>query len=150
MIGSGDGKPMLEGVRIIDLTTVVFGPYCTRILADLGAEVIKVEGPGMGDTYRWAAKPAVTQGMGPGFIALNSGKQSVVLDLKRTDDLAAMKRLLADADVFVTNVRGAALARLGLDYAAVAQLTPQIVYAHCVGFGQDGPYADLQAYDDVI
>ena len=149
MLEARDGKPMLEGVRIVDLTTVVFGPYCTQLLAELGAEVVKIEGKG-GDAFRYAQKWSVTPGMGPGFMALNHGKKSVVLDLKNEPDLATMRQLLSGADVFVTNVRGKALQRLGLDEAAVRALSPDIVYAHCVGFAQDGPYADLQAYDDVI
>jgi len=150
MIASADGKPMLEGTKVVDLTSVVFGPYCTHILAELGAEVIKVESPHGGDAFRWSGKAAATHGMAPAFMAINRGKQSVALDLKQADDLACMKALLADADVFVLNVRGKAVERLGLDYAAVKAINPGIIYAHCVGFGQDGPYADLQAYDDVI
>lgn len=150
MIGTADGKPMLDGVKVVDLTSVVFGPYCTHILAELGAEVVKVETPGSGDSFRWSGKAVATPGMSPGFMAINRGKQSIALDLKADADLATMKALLADADVFVVNVRGKAVERLGLDYAAVKAINPGIVYAHCVGFGQDGPYADLQAYDDVI
>lgn len=150
MIGMADGKAMLEGVRVVDLTSVVFGPYCTHILADLGADVIKIETPGSGDAFRWSGKAAATHGMSPGFMAINRGKQSVALDLKNPEDLIKMQALLADADVFVLNVRGKAVERLGLDYEAVKAIKPDIIYAHCVGFGQDGPYADLQAYDDVI
>lgn len=150
MIKADDGKPMLSGVKIIDLTSVVFGPYATHILADLGAEVIKVETPHGGDAFRWSGKAAATPGMSPGFLAINRGKQSVALDLKKSDDLARMTALLKDADVFILNVRGKAVERLGLDYEAVKAINPNIIYAHCVGFGQDGPYADLQAYDDVI
>lgn len=146
----GDGQPMLEGVRVVDLTTVVFGPYCTQTLADLGADVTKIENPVTGDAFRHASKPAATPGMGPGFIALNRGKKSVALDLKAEADKAVMLDLLREADVFVSNVRGKAMERLGLDYESVRALNPGIVYVHCVGFGQDGPYADLQAYDDVI
>lgn len=146
----GDGKPMLSGVKVVDLTSVVFGPYATQTLADLGAEVIKVESPPAGDVFRWAGKPAATPGMGPGFMAINRGKQSVVLDLKNSDDLAVMMALLADADVFVSNVRGQGMERLGLDYDSVRRVRSDIIYVHCVGFGQDGPYADLPAYDDVI
>lgn len=149
MIEQGDGKPMLEGMRIVDLTSVVFGPYATQILADLGAEVIKIEGEG-GDALRWSQRAAATPGMAPTFISLNSGKKSIKLDLKQPDDLTVLHELLAGADAFVTNVRGKALERLGLGYEAVKEIEPGIVYAHCVGFGQDGPYADLQAYDDVI
>lgn len=141
---------MLQGIKVVDLTTVVFGPYCTQILADLGAEVIKVESPGSGDVLRWAAKSAQTPGMSPAFFGFNHGKRSIALDLKQPDDHAVMRQLLAEADLFVANVRGKPLERLGLDYAAVKAIRPDIVYVHCVGFGQDGPYADLQAYDDVI
>ncbi len=149
MIAAGDQLPLLKGVKVIDLTTVVFGPYTTQILADLGAEVIKVE-TAAGDVLRYSGPPAKTLGMAPAFMALNRGKDSIVLDLKAPEDLAVMKSLLADADVFVLNVRGKAAERLGLDYEAVKALNPEIIYAHCVGFGQDGPYSDYQAYDDVI
>ena len=141
---------MLQGIKVVDLTSVVFGPYATQILADLGAEVIKVESPAGGDGYRWSAKSPKTPGMSPGFMTINRGKQSVALDLKTDEARTAMQALLADADVFVVNVRGKALERLGLDYDAVKAIKPDIIYVHCVGFGQDGPYADLQAYDDVI
>lgn len=150
MIAAGDGAPMLQGVKVVDLTSVVFGPYCTHILAELGAEVIKIETPGAGDSFRWSGKAAATPGMSPGFMAINRGKRSVALDLKSAEDLTVMRRLLAEADIFVLNVRGRAVERLGLDYEAVKAINAGIVYAHCVGFGQDGPYADLQAYDDVI
>lgn len=150
MIAGMDGQPLLQGVKVVDLTSVVFGPYATQILADLGADVFKVESPGSGDAFRWSGKAAMTPGMSPGFMAINRGKQSVALDLKQPADLEVIKALLADADVFVLNVRGKAVERLGLHYDAVRAIRPDIVYAHCVGFGQDGPYADLQAYDDVI
>jgi crotonobetainyl-CoA:carnitine CoA-transferase CaiB-like acyl-CoA transferase len=149
MIAAGDQLPLLKGVKVVDLTTVVFGPYTTQILADLGADVIKVE-TAAGDVLRYSGPSAKTVGMAPAFLALNRGKESIVLDLKAAEDLAVIKSLLADADVFVLNVRGKAAERLGLDYASVKALNPEIIYAHCVGFGQDGPYADLQAYDDVI
>lgn len=141
---------MLEGVKVVDLTSVVFGPYCTQILANLGADVIKVESPGSGDAFRWAGAAPVTPGMAPGFMAVNRGKRSIVLDLKNDDDRAVLRDLIRDADIFVANVRGKALGRLGLDYEAVKALRSDIIYLHCVGFGQSGPYADLQAYDDVI
>ncbi|WP_369410159.1 CaiB/BaiF CoA transferase family protein [Erythrobacter crassostreae] len=149
MITANDGRPMLEGMTVIDLTSVVFGPYATQILSDYGADVIKIEGPG-GDAYRHGAKPAKTSGMGPGFIALNRGKKSLVLDLKNTEDAEILRGLLSTADVFVHNVREAAIARLGFDYDAIKAINPNIIYVHCVGFGSGGPYAGLQAYDDVI
>jgi len=147
---SADGEAMLAGIRVIDLTGLVLGPYCTQILADLGADVVKVETPGSGDQMRWTGKAAGTPGMSPGFMAINRGKRSFALDLKQAEDLAAMKALLVDADVFIVNVRGKAVERLGLDYESVRAIRPEIIYVHCVGFGQTGPYADLQAYDDVI
>lgn len=140
---------MLEGMKVVDLTTVVFGPYCTQILADYGAEVVKVEAPG-GDAYRYSARPAKTMGMAPGFIALNRGKKSLVLDLKQDDDIAILRDLLSTADIFVHNVRKAAIDRLGFGYEAVRALNTSIIYVHCVGFGSNGPYGGLQAYDDVI
>jgi crotonobetainyl-CoA:carnitine CoA-transferase CaiB-like acyl-CoA transferase len=149
MIAAGDHKNLLAGVKIVDLTAVVFGPYATQILADLGAEVIKIEAPG-GDSFRYSSRAPKTAGMAPGFIALNRGKKSVVLDLKKADDLSVMQVLLADADVFMLNVRGRGAERLGLDYEAIKTINPEIIYAHCVGFAQEGPYSDLQAYDDVI
>jgi crotonobetainyl-CoA:carnitine CoA-transferase CaiB-like acyl-CoA transferase len=140
---------MLEGIKVVDLTSVVFGPYCTQILADYGAEVTKVEAPG-GDVYRYGAKPAQTQGMGPGFIALNRGKKSLMLDLKQEADVERLRGLLSEADVFVHNVREAAIERLGFSYEDVKALNPDVIYVHCVGFGSNGPYTGLQAYDDVI
>ncbi|MEM7702525.1 MAG: CoA transferase [Pseudomonadota bacterium] len=149
MIASADGQPMLEGLKVVDMTSVVFGPYATQILADFGAEVIKIEAPG-GDVYRYSAKPAKTQGMAPGFHALNRGKKSLGLNLKDDGDAKVLCDLLSEADVFIHNVREAAIEKLGFGYEAVKALSPEIIYVHCVGFGSDGPYAGLQAYDDVI
>ena len=104
MIGPEDGRPMLAGLRVIDLSTVVFGPYCTQILADFGAEVIKVEAPG-GDGFRNAGRPAKTPGMGPAHIAFNRNKKSLVLDLKQDASRAKLRDLAADCDVFIHNVR---------------------------------------------
>ncbi len=141
--------PMLENIRIIDLTNIVFGPYCTQILADLGAEVIKIEPP-HGDQFRYSGRAAKTPGMSPGHMSINRGKQSVVLDLKQPGDLVAIRTLLSSADIFIHNIRMQAIERLGLGQEAVKTLNPNIIYVHCVGFGSDGPYRDLQAYDDVI
>ncbi len=128
MIAAGDGRAMLEGLRVIDMTSVVFGPYCTQILADFGAEVIKVEAPG-GDVFRYGAPSARSKAMGPGYIALNRGKQSLVLDLKQEADRAILRDLLADADIFIHNVRAEAIERLGFDYDSVRALAPDIIYA---------------------
>jgi len=144
-----NGGAMLEGVRVVDLSGVVFGPYATFLLAELGAEVIKVEGPG-GDQMRHLGKPARTKGMSPTFVTVNQGKKSVMLDLKTESDRAHMRGLLETADIFIHNVRDDAIRRLGLDYESVKPLKADLIYIHCVGFGSDGPYAGLQAYDDVI
>ncbi|CAB3773330.1 carnitine dehydratase [Burkholderia sp. MSh2] len=142
-------QPPLAGIRIADMSTVVFGPYCTQILADLGADVIKVEPPG-GDTVRRIGTPPVTVGMGPVHMRLNRGKRSVDWDQKTEAGRAAMRRLLETADVFVHNIRPEAIERAGLGYDEVRKLRPDIIYVHCTGFGLDGPYAGLQAYDDII
>lgn len=141
---------MLSGIRIIDLTTVIFGPYATQMLADLGAEVIKVESPGIGDVSRYLGSGVPDPTMGSIHLTVNRGKRSIALDLKKEEDAAVLRDLIATADVFFHNVRGKAIARLGFDYEACKAIKPDIVYVHGTGFGQDGPYADLQAYDDVI
>ena len=140
----------LAGVRVLDVSQVMAGPYCSMLLADLGADVIKVETPGSGDVLRWAAKSAQTPGMSPAFFGFNHGKRSIALDLKQPDDNAVMRQLLAEADVFVANVRGKPLERLGLDYDSVRAIRPDIVYVHCAGFGAGGAYGERQAYDDLI
>lgn len=143
------GKPMLDGIRIVDLTSIVFGPYATEMMVDLGAEVIKVEPP-VGDQMRHSGRSKVTRRMGPVHMIVNRGKRSLMLDLKLEADATMMRELLATADVFIHNIRAAPIERLGFGYEAVKAIRPDIIYLHCVGFGSDGPYAGLQAYDDVI
>lgn len=140
---------ILAGIRILDLSSVIFGPYATQMMADLGAEVIKVEPP-EGDLFRRAGKPAVTKGMGAHHMTLNRGKKSVALDLKQPADADRLRALIPTADVFIHNIRAPAIAKLGFDYDAVRAIKPDIIYVHCTGFGSNGPYAALQAYDDVI
>lgn len=140
---------MLDGIRIIDLTTVIFGPYATQMLADLGAEVIKVE-TASGCISRYLGSSAGEASDGSVHLTVNRGKRSIILDLKQPDDAATLRDLIGTADVFFHNVRAAAITRLGFDYAACKALKDDIIYVHGAGFGQDGPYADLQAYDDVI
>jgi crotonobetainyl-CoA:carnitine CoA-transferase CaiB-like acyl-CoA transferase len=142
-------KLPLAGVRIADMSTVVFGPYCTQILADLGADVIKVE-PVEGDGIRNVGVPPKTPLMGPVYLRLNRGKRSACWDMKSDKGKQAVKRLLETSDVFIHNIRPEAIDRLGLGYEAVKKLRPDIVYVHCTGFALGGPYAGLQAYDDVI
>ncbi len=141
---------MLSGIRIVDLTTVIFGPYATQMLADLGAEVIKVETPGLGDISRYLGSGVPDPTMGSIHLTVNRGKRSIALDLKKPEDAAVLRDLVAGADVFFHNVRGKAIAKLGFDYASCQVIKHDIIYVHGTGFGQDGPYADLQAYDDVI
>jgi crotonobetainyl-CoA:carnitine CoA-transferase CaiB-like acyl-CoA transferase len=138
----------LAGVRIIDLTSVILGPYATQILADYGADVIKVEAP-EGDNTRYIGAHR-HHGMGANFLHLNRNKRSIVLDLKQPEGHAALLRLLKSADVLAYNVRPAAMARLKLSYADVAAVNPRIIYAGATGFRQEGPYAAKAAYDDII
>lgn len=138
----------LEGLRVIDLSSVVMGPYATQILADYGADVIKVESPD-GDVARKAG-PMRTPDMGPLHHQLNRNKRGIVLDLKKASARDALLRLCRDADVFVTNVRPAAMARLRLSWEDVRAVNARIVYASLVGFSETGPYAGRPAYDDII
>ena len=138
----------LAGIRVLDLTTVQMGPWCTRILADYGADVIKVEAP-EGDSSRYTGVPR-HRGMSPGFQHNARGKRSIAIDLKRPQAQAALLKLAGTVDAFVSNIRPAALGRLGLDYAAVAKVNPGIVYLSMVGYGSAGRYAGRPAYDDLI
>jgi len=138
----------LSGIRILDLSAVVMGPYATQILGDLGANVIKVESP-VGDNMR-AVGPMRNPDMGALYLHLNRNKRSVVLDLKTQAGREACLRLAKTADVLLYNTRPQAMARLGLDYESVAAVNPAIVYVGAYGFGNDGPYAGRPAYDDLI
>ncbi|MGQ0583372.1 MAG: CaiB/BaiF CoA transferase family protein [Reyranella sp.] len=139
----------LSGVRVVDLTTVVVGPICTRTLADYGADVIKVEAPG-GDLLRTMAEGSRTPGMSGKFINFNRNKRSIVLDLKNKDGHAALLRLIAKADVFVSNVRPEALARAGLDHANLAKLNPRLIHCSILAFGRGGRYYNRPAYDPIV
>ncbi|HEY3694632.1 CoA transferase [Phenylobacterium sp.] len=147
----------LKGIRIVDMTSVVFGAYATQMLADLGADVIKVESPpggpgGGGDIMRQSGRTpeGAPRELGPIYMTINRNKRSVLLDLRLEKDAAALRRLLRTADVFAATVRYDGLARLGLDYGSVRALKPDVVYVHGAGYGSDGPYAGEPAYDDLI
>lgn len=147
-IPKGPPKGPLDGIKIIDLTSVLLGPYATQILGDMGADVIKVEGPG-GDIIRGAG-PHGDKGMGPIFLNANRNKRSLVLDLKKDSAKKALAKLIEGADVFIHNVRLAGIARLGFDYEAVKAIKPDIIYVHACGYGAGGAYDGRQAYDDLV
>jgi crotonobetainyl-CoA:carnitine CoA-transferase CaiB-like acyl-CoA transferase len=138
----------LAGIRVLDLTTVQMGPWCTRILSDFGADVIKVEAP-EGDSSRYTGVPK-HRGMSGTFQHNGRGKRSIALDLKQPAAQDAVRRLVPTVDAFASNIRPAALARLGLDYESIKHLNPSIVYLSMVGYGSGGRYAGRPAYDDLI
>jgi crotonobetainyl-CoA:carnitine CoA-transferase CaiB-like acyl-CoA transferase len=138
----------LVGLRILDLTSVVMGPYATQILGDLGADIIKLEPPA-GDTTR-KISPLRNPDMGYMFLNLNRNKRSVVLDLKRPDALKAFFAIAKTVDVVIYNVRPKAMARLGITHAKLAQDNPRLISMSLVGFSQSGPYADFPVYEDLI
>jgi crotonobetainyl-CoA:carnitine CoA-transferase CaiB-like acyl-CoA transferase len=142
----------LKGIKVVDMATVVLGPYATVQLADLGAEVIKIEnseGNTPGDLMRHGGDSPTKQ-HGPIFTALNRNKKAINLNIKKPEDKAVLAALLEDADVFIHNVRMAGVERLGFGYEAVKAINPNIVYVHCAGFGAGGAYGERQAYDDLI
>ncbi|MCC2594855.1 CoA transferase [Pusillimonas sp. MFBS29] len=146
---SGNPHPgPLSGVRVVDLTSVVLGPLATQLLADFGADVIKVEGPA-GDIIR-SNGVSRKKGMGSIYLSLNRNKRSMVLDLKQEEDKEALAALIKSADVVVHNMRIKAIERLSFGYDAVKALNPSIVYCAATGFGQDGPFKDKPAFDDII
>ncbi|GAB7019994.1 CaiB/BaiF CoA transferase family protein [Halostagnicola bangensis] len=136
----------LDGVRVLDLTRLLPGPYATQLLADLGAEIIKIEEPNVGDYARWMP-PRTDDGTGAIFAAVNRDKQSVALDLKTDKATAAFYRLLEDADVVVEGFRPGVADQLGVDYETVTDHNPEIVYCSVTGYGQDGPYSDRVGHD---
>jgi crotonobetainyl-CoA:carnitine CoA-transferase CaiB-like acyl-CoA transferase len=138
----------LQGVRVIDLTSVMLGPFCTQILGEMGADIIKIEPPG-GEIGRITGAMK-NPGMSAAFIMKGRNKRSVELDLKKPEAIEALKRLVESADVFVHNIRPKAAKRLGIDYDTVSGWKPDIVYAAATGYGEDGPYVDKPAYDDLI
>lgn len=139
---------LLNGVRVLDLTTILLGPYATRFLGDLGADVIKVEPPG-GDLMRYA-DTSRSEGMGAAFLNCNRNKRSIVIDLARPDGLRSLQRLIGTADVFVHNMRPKSAKKLGIAYDDVRAIREDVVYCYACGFGQGGRMADEPAYDDIM
>jgi len=138
----------LAGIRILDLTTVLFGPFGAQTLGDWGADLIKVEGL-TGDQWRYTGQFR-NRGMSGQFMAANRNKRSVAVDLKIAGGAEVLRRLIAKADALVTNIRPAALERLGFGYEACKALNPRIIYAAATGFGQDGPWAKRPAFDEIV
>jgi crotonobetainyl-CoA:carnitine CoA-transferase CaiB-like acyl-CoA transferase len=138
----------LSGIRVLDLTSMVMGPYCTQIMSDMGAEVVKVEAPGGDNTRGISVGPA--PGMAGVFANVNRGKRSAVLDLRTEPDREALRALVRRSDVFIHSMRARAIDRLGFGYRDVAALNPGIVYTNCYGYARGGPASDRTAYDDTI
>ncbi|MEM1384998.1 MAG: CoA transferase [Pseudomonadota bacterium] len=150
--GDGARTHPLAGVRVLDLTNVLAGPFCCHQLAHLGAEVIKVEAPGRGDLARQlGADPDLNSRlMGVSFLAQNAGKKSVTANLKHPDGVGLLRRLVSRADVLVENFRPGVMDRLGIGYQALRHEKPALIYCAISGFGQDGPWVDRPAYDQII
>jgi len=145
-------KP-LHGIRVLDLSRVLAGPWCTQLLADLGAEVIKVERPGAGDDTRHWGPPwheHEDERVAAYFLAANRGKKSVAVDFARPEGAALVRRMAEMSDVLVENFKVGGLAKFGLDAAILRAANPRLIYASITGFGQDGPYADRAGYDYII
>ena len=138
----------LDGIKVMDLSRVLAGPYCGMILADLGAEVIKIERPGTGDDAR-AYGPFVN-GESAYFISVNRNKKSVTLNLKKPEGKQIFKDLIKDFDVVVENFRPGTMERLGLGYDELRKINPRLIYATCTGYGYTGPMKNRPAYDAVI
>jgi len=140
-----DRPRALEGLRVLDQTQVMAGPFCAMLLADMGADVIKIEPPG-GETTR-AMDLEAAPGVSAPFLAVNRNKRGLVLDLKRGEGVAVLKKLVATADVLIENYRPGVARRLGVDYATLAAINPRLIYCSISGFGQTGPYAERGGYD---
>ena len=145
---SGIGSGPLNGIRVLDLTTILLGPIATQILGDMGADVIKVEAPS-GDPMRQIGPPP-TDGMGAMFLGMNRNKRGVVLDLKQTKAMSALRHLVNNSDIFVHNMRSEAAERLGIGYRELTAWNPNIIYCGTYGFRAAGPYGTKPAFDDMI
>src|SRR5437879_9632080 len=146
------GRPPLTGIRVVDFTRVIAGPFCTQILSDMGAEVIKVENPDGGDDTRKGAGPRAGGPTGEShfFMTFNRGKKSVALDFAKPEGQKVVLRLLEKADVVIQNFRPGVLNRYGLDYASLQQKYPRLIYLSISAYGQTGPLSDRPGYDPVL
>ncbi|MDA1330067.1 MAG: CoA transferase [Chloroflexi bacterium] len=146
----GKQKGLLSTVRVVDLTRVLAGPYCTMMLGDLGADVIKIEAPGKGDDTRQWGPPFTESGMSAYFISANRNKRSMTLNLKSAAGIEVLKDLIRGADVVVENFRVGTLQRLGVSYEEMKAINPKVIYCTITGFGSTGPYADKAGYDFIV
>ncbi|MFM8768217.1 MAG: CaiB/BaiF CoA transferase family protein, partial [Rubrivivax sp.] len=143
----------LEGIRVLDLSRVLAGPWCGQLLADYGADVIKVERPGSGDDTRGWGPPYwgdPAQGMAAYYLSTNRGKRSIAVDIASAEGAELVRGLARHADVLLENYKVGQLAKYGLDYASLSALNPRLVYCSVTGYGQDGPYAQAAGYDFAI
>ena len=140
---------LLDDIRVLDLSRVLAGPYCTMVLADYGADVIKVEEPEAGDGTRSWGPPWVGD-QSAYFLAANRGKRSLTVNLKSAAGIAIVQRLAAQSDVVIENFKVGGAAKLGLDYGALSASNPRLVYCSLTGYGQTGPYRDRPGYDFII
>ncbi|MEQ8990903.1 MAG: CoA transferase [Pseudomonadales bacterium] len=147
--GRIEPRGALHGIRVVDMTTAILGPYATRIFGDLGADVIKVESP-VSELVPRHGGPQRSSGMGALHMSVNRNKRSVRLDLQKPKNAAAAKALIETSDVFIHSVRQRSIEKLGLAYEQVKALNEKLVYVHCSGYGSGGPYSGRQAYDDLI
>ena len=139
----------LEGIKVLDLTRALSGPYCTMMLADMGAETIKVEMPGKGDDSR-AWGPPFIEGESAYFMSVNRNKRSITINMKNEKSKEIIKKLIDKSDVLVENFRPGIMERLGFDYKKVKEMNPRIIYCSISGFGQDGPYKNRPGFDQVL
>jgi len=140
-------KLPLEGIRVLDLTTSYSGPFCTMFLADMGADVVKIEEPQKGDDSRYWGPPFTEKGESPWFLSANRNKRSIALNIRQSDDMEILKKLIQKADVFVVSLSLKALEKLNLSYEKVKPLNPGLIYCSVTGFGQTGPYRNRLCYD---
>ena len=137
-----------KGVRVLELTSTVSGPFAGMMLADQGAEVIKIEPPGIGDLARFMG--TIKDGMGAMFSTLNRNKKCICLDFKNEEDLEVLKKLVSTADVLIENYRPGIVKKLGIDYESLSQINPDLIYCSISGYGQSGPYKEKKVYDPLV
>ena len=147
---ANESNPLLEGVRVLDLSRVLAGPYCTMMLGDLGADIIKIEAPGLGDDTRHWGPPFAQGGESAYFLCVNRNKRSITLNLKSEQGLQILKELIRQSDILVENFRVDTLVKWGLGYEALQSLRPGLIYCTITGYGYTGPYRHMPGYDFII